>query len=75
MTNQEEIMDGIIKWFLMRNPDKSRSWAEYETKALFIKEDELGVVVKVESELPDCDGRPCPLTDRVVVEPLIREEK
>ena len=47
MTKQEEIREDIINWFLERNPDKNRSWAEWETKILFIRQSSKGVVIKV----------------------------
>lgn len=53
MTRQQEIKEGIASWFLERNPDKTRSWAEWETKMLFIKQDSQGVVLQVEKELPN----------------------
>jgi len=79
---REEIREGIENWFLMRNPDKTRNWAEWETKMLFIKQDELGVVIKVDRELPfvgwNIDERRGFLkaieAGYVAVEPLIKEE-
>ena len=63
MTKQEEIREGIANWFLEHNPDKTRSWAEWETKMLFIKQDSQGVVIA------RMDGGIL-----VAIEPLIKEK-
>jgi len=52
MTRQGDVREEIINWFLMRNPTQTRSWAEQETKMLFIKQDSLGVVIKVKGKRP-----------------------
>jgi len=53
MTKQEKIKEGIVNWFLERNPDKTKSWAEWETKMLFIKQDSQGVMIRVDRKLPE----------------------
>ena len=37
----DKIWEGIICWFLERNPGKTRLWAEWETKMLFARVAEL----------------------------------
>ena len=50
MPNREEIREEIIDWFLMRDPSKDRSWAEWEVKVLFNKLASAGLVIKVDSD-------------------------
>ena len=70
MTKQEEIRDGIVNWFLERNPNQTRSWAEWETKMLFIKQDSQGVVIRSNSL-----GASHPhLVNYFTIEPLIKED-
>ena len=69
MATREEIREGIVDWFLARDPSKDRAWAEWETKMLFFKLDRMGVVVKVDLKDKSLDE-----LDFSAVEPLIGKE-
>ena len=79
---REEIREGIVDWFLMRDPSKDRSWAEWEVKVLFNKLDSAGLVIKVDRVLDDdyFDGLEGLAGDRIkqagyeAVKPLIEDK-